>query len=144
MLAQDEKVATNVQSVLEMLQRSEISNPPAYGAKIVATVLEDDNLRNMWYEDLKTMSRRIQSMRQALYKHLTEAGKISRQLYYFENKLELTIGAPGTWDHLIQQSGMFGFLGLSFQMVSRLKGKFSENETSHNQPFHANIWSRAT
>ncbi|GLA21664.1 hypothetical protein AnigIFM62618_011695 [Aspergillus niger] len=48
----NETVASNVQSVLEMLQRSEVSDPPAYGAKIVATFLESDDLRHMWYQDL--------------------------------------------------------------------------------------------
>lgn len=64
-----------------MLQRSEVSNPPAYGAKIVATVLEDDMLREMWFKDLITMSSRIQSMREALYRHLVECGKMNWLFY---------------------------------------------------------------
>lgn len=32
-------------------------------------------------------------------------------------------GAPGSWDHLIQQSGMFGFLGLSPEVVLKLRGR---------------------
>ena len=37
---------------------------------------------------------------------------------------QLTIkGAPGTWIHLKQQSGMFGFLGLSPDVVTKLRGK---------------------
>lgn len=32
-------------------------------------------------------------------------------------------GAPGSWDHLIRQSGMFGFLGLSPEIVLKLKGQ---------------------
>ncbi|CAI7657852.1 unnamed protein product [Penicillium discolor] len=55
-----------------MLQRSEVSNPLAYGAKIVATILEHDSLREMWFEDFLNMSSCIQSMRQALYEHLIE------------------------------------------------------------------------
>ncbi|KAJ5433663.1 aromatic-amino-acid aminotransferase [Penicillium daleae] len=102
-VSQNVAIARNVQSVLEMLQRSEISNPPAYGSKIVATILEDEALRRMWYEDLRTMSLRIKSMRQALYEHLIQAG------------------APGLWEHLIQQTGMFGFLGLPLETVNRLK-----------------------
>ncbi|KAJ5693026.1 pyridoxal phosphate-dependent transferase [Penicillium macrosclerotiorum] len=99
----NEKAATNTQSVLEMLQRSEVSNPPAYGAKIAATVLKNHSLREAWYADLDTMSGRIRSMRMALYKALIENG------------------AAGSWDHLIRQSGMFGFLGLSPNVVRKLR-----------------------
>ncbi|KAF7597082.1 hypothetical protein BBP40_010556 [Aspergillus hancockii] len=100
-----QKAATNTQSVLEMLQRSEVSNPPAYGAKIASTILSDDSLKNIWYADLITMSGRIRSMRRALYDALIQ------------------YGASGTWDHLIRQSGMFGFLGLSPAVVQQLKDK---------------------
>jgi aspartate aminotransferase len=67
----DGKSATNTQSVLESLQRSVISNPPAFGARIAETVLSNDNLRSIWFEDLKTMSGRIQEMRRVLYEGLT-------------------------------------------------------------------------
>jgi aspartate aminotransferase len=66
-----QEVAINCQSVLESLQHSEISNPPAFGARIAETILADDTLRQVWFEDLKRMSSRIQSMRKLLYKHLT-------------------------------------------------------------------------
>ncbi|KAL3475758.1 hypothetical protein BJX99DRAFT_259016 [Aspergillus californicus] len=42
-------------SVLESLQRSEISNPPAFGARIAETILSDEKLRDLWFRDLKTM-----------------------------------------------------------------------------------------
>lgn len=58
-----------------MLQRSEVSNPPAYGAKIASTILNDEGLRGMWYEDLITMSSRIRAMRTALYDHLNKSGR---------------------------------------------------------------------
>lgn len=66
----DKEVAGNAQSVLESLQRSEISNPPAFGAKIAETIMRDDGLRGLWFQDLKTMSGRIQEMRRALFEGL--------------------------------------------------------------------------
>ncbi|KZF23865.1 aromatic-amino-acid aminotransferase [Xylona heveae TC161] len=105
-VTETESAAKNTQSVLEMLQRSEISNPPAYGAKIVTTILEDEELTQLWFQDLITMSSRIRSMREALYNHLN------------------THKAAGTWEHLIQQSGMFGFLGLSPEVVRTLKEQY--------------------
>ena len=64
--------------MLEMLQRSEVSNPPAYGAKIATTILADPTLRQAWQDDLITMSDRIRSMRAALYDHLVSYGKCRR------------------------------------------------------------------
>lgn len=68
-------VALNCESVLERLQRSEISNPPAYGAKIASQILKDPGLRNLWYADLQTMSSRIVTMRSKLCGLLVKHGK---------------------------------------------------------------------
>ena len=61
--------------MLEMLQRSEVSNPPAFGAKIASLILGRDDLRQMWYADMFTMSDRIRSMRKALYDNLVSLGE---------------------------------------------------------------------
>lgn len=61
--------------MLEMLQRSEVSNPPAYGAKIASTILADGTLREAWHGDLITMSSRIRTMRSELYDSLVSSGK---------------------------------------------------------------------
>lgn len=61
--------------MLEMLQRSEVSNPPAYGAKIASTILADATLREAWHDDLITMSSRIRSMRSELYDSLVSSGE---------------------------------------------------------------------
>lgn len=66
--------ARNTSSVLEQLQRAEISNPPAYGSRIAATILEDAELREQWHKDLETMSSRIVSMRQMLLQELKKLG----------------------------------------------------------------------
>ncbi|KAL4777717.1 pyridoxal phosphate-dependent transferase [Aspergillus nidulans var. acristatus] len=99
-------LAQNTQSVLESLQRSEISNPPAFGAKIAEAILSDDRLKDVWREDLKTMSGRIAEMRRALFDGLTR------------------YASANSWDHLVRQSGMFGFLGLERQVVRILKDEY--------------------
>lgn len=80
-VAQTDKAATNTQSVLEMLQRSEVSNPPAYGAKIAATILSDRELKALWYKDLETMSGRIRAMRRALYDSLNNNGELNLDMH---------------------------------------------------------------
>lgn len=117
-----EESAVKTQSMLEMLQRSEISNPPAYGAKVASTILADATLRQAWYDDLITMSDRIRSMRRALYDQLVSSGKYIVHLGHSRAAPLTLVGAPGSWDHLIRQSGMFGFLGLSPSIVLKLRG----------------------
>lgn len=92
-----------IKSQLNKLTRSEISNPPAYGAKVVATILTDDELRGQWEQDLVTMSSRIIKMRNELKSRLEQ------------------LGTPGTWDHITNQTGMFSFTGLTPEMVGRLE-----------------------
>lgn len=95
-----------VSSQLAILQRSEISNPPAYGARIASRVLNDDKLFAQWEEDLRTMSGRIIEMRKALRGKLEE------------------LGTPGTWNHITDQIGMFSFTGLNENQVLKLREKY--------------------
>ena len=94
---------TRVGSQLSILQRSEISNPPIYGARIASLVLNDATLFAQWEENLCTMSSRIIDMRKALRGRLEQ------------------LGTPGTWNHITDQIGMFSFTGLTEQQVARLR-----------------------
>ncbi|KAI4762110.1 aromatic-amino-acid aminotransferase [Aureobasidium sp. EXF-3400] len=67
-------VAVKTQSTLEMIQRSEVSNPPAFGAKIASAILGSEDLRRAWYDDLNTMSGRIRKMRTQLFDELVNCG----------------------------------------------------------------------
>ncbi|EFW99230.1 aspartate aminotransferase [Grosmannia clavigera kw1407] len=94
---------SRVASQLAVLQRSEISNPPIYGARVASTVLNDPALFAEWEENLRTMSGRIIGMRTALREKLEE------------------LGTPGTWNHITDQIGMFSFTGLSEKQVLKLR-----------------------
>ncbi|CAK7264637.1 Aspartate aminotransferase, cytoplasmic [Sporothrix epigloea] len=97
---------SRVKSQLAVLQRSEISNPPIYGARVASTVLNDPALFAEWKENLQTMSGRIIGMRKAL-----------------REKLE-ALGTPGTWNHITDQIGMFSFTGLNENQVQKLRSDF--------------------
>ena len=85
------------------------SNPPQHGARIVTTVLTSAALRAQWYdklytaaimtagrrEHLTTMSQRVLAMRKALREAL------------------IAVGAPGNWDHIVNQRGLFTYSGLN-------------------------------
>ncbi|KAH8644773.1 Aspartate aminotransferase,cytoplasmic [Alternaria alternata] len=98
-----ENTIKRIASQLAILQRSEISNPPAYGARIASTVLNDPQLFAEWENNLRTMSGRIKEMRKAL-----------------RSKLE-DMGTPGTWNHITEQIGMFSFTGLTEQQVLKIR-----------------------
>jgi len=90
-------------SQFELLVRVQYSNPPNHGARIVSTALNNLAFRQEWHDNIKTMSGRIKEMREALF-----------------SKLRMK-GVPGTWNHVVDQIGMFCFTGLSDDQVAFLK-----------------------
>ena len=54
---------SNIKSQLTILVRGNYSNPPAHGARIVSTVLNNPQLEAQWREHIKTMSGRLKAMR---------------------------------------------------------------------------------
>lgn len=99
-------ITTRVASQLAILQRSEISNPPIYGARIASIILNDAALFAEWQDNLRTMSGRIIAMREALRSKLEE------------------LQTPGQWNHITDQIGMFSFTGLSEAQVLKLRSDF--------------------
>lgn len=121
LVAKTVEIAENCESVMERLQRSEVSNPPAFGAKVASLILNDDQLIEMWYADLVTMCSRIRQMREALYSSLVEKGSFIFVTWLSRKRLT-SVGAPGKWNHVVNQSGMFSFLGLPYDIVIKLRG----------------------
>ncbi|KAF8078050.1 aspartate amino-transferase [Lyophyllum atratum] len=95
--------AERVKSQLSVLQRSEISNPPTYGARVVSLILNDATLFEEWKDDIRTMAGRIIAMRKELHRLLTEE-----------------LQTPGNWDHIVNQIGMFSYTGISVDESKRL------------------------
>jgi aspartate aminotransferase len=104
--SQAQDITKRVASQLAILQRSEISNPPAYGARIASTILNDPKLFAEWEGDLRTMSGRIIEMRNSLKAELDR------------------LGTPGNWDHITGQIGMFSFTGISEKQVLAIREKW--------------------
>jgi aspartate aminotransferase len=95
-----------VASQMTLLVRGMYSNPPAFGSRIVATVLNTPELRQEWMDCIQTMSSRIKQMRERLYNRLKE------------------LGTPGTWKHIVEQIGMFSYTGLNEKQVRILIDEF--------------------
>ena len=105
-VCEDADEAGRVLGQLKATVRRNYSSPPNFGAQVVATVLNDEQLKASWLAEVETMRRRILDMRQALVSVL---------------KTEV----PGrNFDYLLQQRGMFSYTGLSAEQVDRLRDEF--------------------
>jgi aromatic-amino-acid transaminase len=102
--------ARQADTVLGQLQatiRRNYSSPPAHGARIIATVLENAEMRAAWEEELTAMRVRIKAMREGLYAALK-----SRK-------------PESDFDYVLEQKGMFSFTGLTVAQVARLREEFA-------------------
>mmetsp|Transcript_9984 Transcript_9984/g.32554 ORF Transcript_9984/g.32554 Transcript_9984/m.32554 type:complete len:289 (+) Transcript_9984:1389-2255(+) len=98
----DEK--RNVVGHVKLIARPLYSNPPAFGARLVATILDDPKLEASWRQSLTVMADRIRSTRSLL-----------------RTKLEERTKTP--WNHVTDQIGMFSFTGLEKDHVRSLREK---------------------
>jgi aromatic-amino-acid transaminase len=98
--------AGRVLSQLKIVIRTNYSNPPTFGAQVVATVLTTPALRAMWEAELGGMRDRIKAMRHALVAKLTAAG------------------VQGDLSYITAQVGMFSYSGLSKDQMQRLRSEF--------------------
>lgn len=101
MVTSNPSIKTRVESKLKRMVRSLYSNPPAHGAKVVFHLLQDQNLKLQWEQELEGMRSRLDLMRTLLAQKL-----IGR--------------AKKDYSFLLEQKGMFSFLGLSKNQVMKL------------------------
>jgi aromatic-amino-acid transaminase len=97
---------TRVLSQLKIVIRTNYSNPPTFGAQVVATVLNTPALRAMWEEELAGMRQRIKATREQLVAKLAAAG------------------VKGDLGYITRQKGMFSYSGLSAAQMQRLRSEF--------------------
>lgn len=102
----DPQQAVAVKSQLQLIARPMYSNPPLHGALLVSTILEDPELKSLWYKEVKGMADRIIGMRETLRTNLEKAG------------------SQHSWKHITDQIGMFCFSGLKPEQVDRLTKDF--------------------
>ncbi|GIU48005.1 aminotransferase [Shewanella sairae] len=97
----------NAFSQIKSTIRASYSNPPAHGALIVSTILEDAALKQLWHDELQEMRERIAEMRTLFVASLKSAG-VSQD-----------------FEFISRQNGMFSFSGLNKDQVNRLKEEFA-------------------
>jgi aspartate/tyrosine/aromatic aminotransferase len=106
-VAADRPTVDTVQSQVKACIRANYSNPPAHGAELVTTVLEDEELAVLWREEVTQMRDRINGMRRLLVETLREKG------------------VPGDYSFITRQRGMFSFSGLTPDQVAALRDKYA-------------------
>ncbi|MES2740577.1 MAG: amino acid aminotransferase [Pseudomonadota bacterium] len=95
--------AARLLSQLKRVVRTNYSNPPVHGGKVVATVLTTPALRQLWEEELAGMRVRIRDTRDSFVAKLKDK-------------------APGhDFAFVRSQVGMFSYSGLSKEQVAKLR-----------------------
>jgi aromatic-amino-acid transaminase len=95
--------AARLMSQLKRVVRTNYSNPPVHGGKVVATVLTTPELRQMWEDELAAMRVRIKAMREDFVVKLQAKGH--------------------DFAFVRDQVGMFSYSGLSKAQVEQLRAK---------------------
>jgi len=98
----DAEEAARVLSQVKVAVRTTYSNPPTHGASLVASVLGDPELRELWESELGGMRERIKAMRQALRQGLEANGVHDMEF-------------------VTDQVGMFSYCGLTTVQMRELR-----------------------
>jgi aromatic-amino-acid transaminase len=98
--------AARVMSQVKRVIRTNYSNPPIHGGAVVAAVLSNPELRQMWEDELAGMRDRIRSMRVSLVEKLKARG------------------VAQDFSFVAKQRGMFSYTGLNSDQVERMRSEF--------------------
>ncbi|KAA6167724.1 aspartate/tyrosine/aromatic aminotransferase [Pseudomonas marginalis] len=105
--AHDAEKLLDVRSQLAFIARNLWSTPPDHGAAVVATILGDAELKQLWSAEVEAMRSRIAQLRSGLVEALVPHGLAER------------------FAHVGVQRGMFSYTGLSAEQVKQLREKHS-------------------
>jgi aspartate/tyrosine/aromatic aminotransferase len=103
LVAANTEAAETALSHIKRVIRANYSNPPAHGAAVVATVLNDPELRAAWEAEVSEMRERINTMRHLFVETLQEKG------------------VAQDFSFIARQRGMFSFSGLTPEQVKALR-----------------------
>jgi len=102
----DCEIIPSISSQLRCISRAMYSTCPAYGARLVGTVLSNQELKSQWESECNGMAMRLNLVRKALYDSLVKNDVL------------------GTWEHVINQRGMFSYSGIPAWAVQQLRERY--------------------
>ncbi|QIL86917.1 aspartate/tyrosine/aromatic aminotransferase (plasmid) [Vibrio sp. HDW18] len=106
-IGKNQREVINARGKMLTLARSTYTMPPDHGAALVKTVLNDQQLTNIWQQELREMQQRLLTLRKDLCHELRNQYN-TRQFDFIEN-----------------HRGMFTVLGLSSEQMARLRAEFA-------------------
>jgi aromatic-amino-acid transaminase len=105
-VAADSGEAARVLSNLKRMIRTNYSNPPSHGARLVASVLGSPGLRALWVKEVLAMRDRVRAMRRELVDRLKKR-------------------IPDNFGFILQQRGIFSYSGLSREQMVAMRERYS-------------------
>ena len=105
-VASDSGEAAKVLSNLKRMIRTNYSNPPSHGARIVASVLASPELRALWMKEVVVMRDRVRALRKELVERLAKR-------------------IPDDFGFILQQRGIFSYSGLSREQMIAMRERYS-------------------
>ncbi len=102
----DSGEAARVLSNLKRMIRTNYSNPPSHGARIVASVLASPELSVLWRKEVLVMRDRVRSMRRELVERLKKR-------------------IADDFGFILQQRGIFSYSGLSREQMVAMRERWS-------------------
>ena len=106
-IAETTEEASNAFSIVGMAIRANYSMPPAHGASVVYTIMQDKVLHAEWEAEVATMRDRINDLRHKLLESLAKSS------------------CTKDFSFIKDQRGMFSYSGLTLEQVLRLRNEFS-------------------
>lgn len=107
LVSSSQAAAATAFSHMKICIRTNYSNPPAHGAKIVTTILNSPELRAEWETEVAAIRDRIRGVRKRFVEELRAQG-VQKDFSFIE-----------------RQNGMFSFTGLTKEQVQALRDKHS-------------------
>lgn len=106
-IAENAEEAKNAFSIIGQAIRANYSMPPAHGATVVYTIMNNPELYAMWEQEVTEMRNRINGLRSQLVQKLAASG-VSKDFSFIE-----------------KQRGMFSYSGLTLEQVRKLRSDYS-------------------
>lgn len=98
-----DRIAQNIKKIA----RSDYSTPPIHGARIVKTILQSTELKQLWVHELNEMRGRVKSLRQLFLKSLQAKN------------------LPCNYEFILQDKGLFSLLEFSLEQIIYLRDEFA-------------------
>ncbi|RMZ77404.1 hypothetical protein DV738_g4367, partial [Chaetothyriales sp. CBS 135597] len=103
-VCKSDKIAANVKDQLRSLIRWEVSSSPSFGSRLAEIIMSDAALSKAWKLEAQAACDRMIGVRKAVHRTLTTE-----------------LNTPGSWDHILQERGLFSYMSLSKEQIAQLR-----------------------